>query len=88
MFASATSSNLRKTLLGEIDISDDSMEECDDERTYETDFPPGNKNHVDENGIPFGYHEYFNSDGKPIRKFNSESSESESSKSDTSKNNW
>ena len=35
--------------------SDDSMEENDDDYTYETDFPPGNKNHVDKNKMPFGY---------------------------------
>ena len=43
-----------KNVFGEIEDGDDSMKENDDEPTYETDYPPGDKNHVDKNGITFG----------------------------------
>ena len=59
--------------------SDGNTRTSDDDYTWETDYPPGNENHVNENGEPFGYHEDFDSDGNPIRETSSESSESESS---------
>ena len=70
-------------------VSDGNTRTSDDEPTWETDYHPGNEEiFVNENGEPFGLHEFFDSDGKPIRKFSSESSESESQKSDNTKKNW
>ena len=69
--------------------SDGNTRTSDDKPTWETDYHPGNEEiFVNENGEPFDLHEFFDSDGKPIRKFSSESSESESSKSDNTKKNW
>ena len=69
---------LGDNIFGENDSSDHT-EEYDSERTYEGDYPFGNENHVDENGMPFGYHEYYDSDDNPIRNYDSKTSESESS---------
>ena len=49
------------------------------ELMWETDYPPGNENHVNENGEPFGLYDFVDCHGNPIRNSSSESSESESS---------
>ena len=53
------------------------------EVVWETDYPPGNENHVNENGEPFGLYDFVDRHGNPIRNSSSESSESESSNSET-----
>ena len=75
------------TVLGEDSSSDDSTDDYDSERSYVDEYSFENENHVDENGKPFGYHEYYDSDDNTIKNYESESSESESSQSDTSKKN-